>query len=66
MGGNRIIFKNRVKVLWFKFPSGEVKSFLFKEDEYKSKLNKVLSSGGREIPDPFRKGAPLGGYTHEG
>jgi vancomycin permeability regulator SanA len=66
MGRNKLIFKNRVKVVWMKFPSGEIQSFLLSEDNYKQKWDRILKAGAKEIPDPFRKGAPLGGYKYEG
>lgn len=54
--------KKRAKTLWFRFPSGEIKSFLWKPEDIERRKMEKLSLGAIEIRDPFRKGAPPGGF----
>lgn len=48
---------------WFRFPDGTVQSFRFHRDRYQEMRSAVIRRGGVRITDPFRKGAPLGGYS---
>ncbi len=48
---------------WFRFPDAPVQSFRFHRDRYHEMRAAVIRRGGMQIDDPFRKGAPLGGYS---
>lgn len=54
---------NRYSTHWFRMPSGKVASYRWREAEAHEK-RALLPRGTIEIEDPFRKGAPLGGYTN--
>lgn len=54
---------NRYSTHWFRMPSGKVTSYRWREGEVQQK-RALLPHGAIEIEDPFRKGAPLGGYTN--
>ena len=47
---------------WYRFPDKTVQSFRFHRDRYQEMRTAVIKRGGVRIQDPFRKGAPLGGY----
>lgn len=47
---------------WFRFPDGTVTSYRFHRDTYQQKRKAVEDKGGVKIADPFRKGAPTGGF----
>lgn len=48
---------------WYRFNDGTVQSFRFHRDRYQEMRSTVIKRGGTRIQDPFRKGAPLGGYS---
>lgn len=50
------------KIFWFKMPDGETLSFRFNREEAAVRVGKLVESGAELLPDPFRKGAPLGGF----
>lgn len=57
-------FEKKYRCIWIKEPSGEVKSYRLEKEELKERLESILSSGAVQIQDPFRKGAPVGGFTN--
>ena len=48
---------------WFRFRDGTVQSFRFHRDRYQEMRSTVVKRGGIRVEDPFRKGAPLGGFN---
>lgn len=53
--------KYKYMVIWLK-KGEEVKSFRVETIQRKDFLQPWLAKGWKRIPDPFRKGAPVGGY----
>lgn len=54
------------QIFWFKLASGETVSYRFSREESSEKVGRLVESGAMIIPDPFRKGAPLGGFKQGG
>lgn len=51
-------------VVWVREPAG-LKSYRLKAETARQDLEPILAQGGVLAPDPFRKGAPLGGFRCE-
>lgn len=49
---------------WYRFPTGSVISFRWSRETYHEKRKLVSKAGAVLIEDPFRKGAPVGGFTN--
>lgn len=47
---------------WYRLKNGKIASYRFCGDGAQEKHEKMLRKGAVEIEDPFRKGAPMGGY----
>ena len=61
----KFIPKAPTQVFWFKMPDGRTQSFRFNQDQASIKVGELVESGATIISDPFRKGAPLGGFSYE-
>jgi hypothetical protein len=53
------------KTEWYRFPDGSVQSFRFERDRYLVMRTTVVRMGGVRVEDPFRKGAPVGGFNEK-
>lgn len=56
--------KSRYTTIWLE-KQGHKKSFRVLTERLEEDLATFLSLGWTRLPDPFRKGAPLGGYRGE-
>ena len=50
------------RVRWYRAPNGHMVSYQFNREENAERHRAMLRHGHIEIENPFRKGAPKGGY----
>ena len=54
--------KRIYNTIWFRLPSGKVQSYRFKTEQARARIEEMKQKGAVVLEDPFRKGAPIGGY----